>query len=397
MKKCVMMCVLSILLLTSVGIAAQEVDENRLLFAYQRNFARGSLSTKVQVLQDAAESGENGMGKLYLQALEFYLDNYNTLSEDATALELVKLAARLTGEEQYEPAVDALWTIFQQDDDTGVQVAAMNSLGNLLTADLPLMQKLYSYLKVQNEQYLLGKDVDIQVVGETIATLGKIGSAESFPALFAAIHLGYPEQIEEKARDAIDRLEGDTAEMVAEVLQTGFAREKKPVLEWAMQKDTFSREQKGELAQKALEVGLELTNNEEINALIRELRYASVRYLTELEWSQATSLLIQHFDQTNVEVDRGITPRSVLLEAIAALGTMGTNEAAVRLSLYLEVLNTYMENGQRVNEQVVLAVVRNLGKLGSNVAFDHLLYAMYLDYPRSVKQAAREVLSDLQQ
>ncbi|MGC9311043.1 MAG: hypothetical protein ACP5IA_00010 [Sediminispirochaetaceae bacterium] len=397
MKKCVIMCVLSIFLLTSVGIAAQEVDENRLLFAYQRNFARGSLSTKVKVLQDAAESGENGMGKLYLQALEFYLDNYNTLSEDATALELVKMAARLTGEDQYEPAIDALWMIFQQDEDTGVQVAAMNSLGDLLTSEHPLMQKLYSYLKVQNEQYLLGKDVDIQVVAETIATLGKIGSAASFPALFAAIHLGYPEQIEQKARDAINRLEGDTAEMVAEVLETGFAREKKPVLEWAMEKDSFSREQKGELAQKALEVGLELTNNEEINALIRELRYASVRYLTELEWSQATSLLINHFDQTNVEVDRGITPRSVLLEAIAALGTMGTNEAAVRLSLYLEVLNTYMENGQRVDEQVVLAVVRNLGKLGSNVAFDHLLYAMYLDYPRSVKQAAREVLSDLQQ
>lgn len=397
MKKCVIMCVLSIFLLISTGIAAQEVDENRLLFAYQRNFARGSLSTKVQVLQDAAESGESGMGKLYLQALEFYLDNYSTLSEDATALELVKLAARLTGEDQYEPAIDVLWMIFQQDEDIGVQVAAMNSLGELLTSEHPLMQKLYSYLKVQNEQYLLGKDVDIQVVAETIATLGKIGSAASFPALFAAIHLGYPEQIEQKARDAINRLEGDTAEMVAEVLETGFAREKKPVLEWAMEKDSFSREQKGELAQKALEVGLELTNNEEINALIRELRYASVRYLTELEWSQATSLLINHFDQTNVEVDRGITPKSVLLEAIAALGTMGTNEAAVRLSLYLEVLNTYMENGQRVDEQVVLAVVRNLGKLGSNVAFDHLLYAMYLDYPRSVKQAAREVLSDLQQ
>lgn len=397
MKKCFIMCVLSIFLLMSVGIAAQEVDENRLLFAYQRNFARGSLSTKVRVLQDAAESGENGMGKLYLQALEFYLDNYSTLSEDATALELVKMAARLTGEEQYEPAIDALWMIFQQDEDTGVQVAAMNSLGDLLTSEHPLMQKLYSYLKVQNEQYLLGKDVDIQVVGETIATLGKIGSAASFPALFAAIHLGYPEQIEQKARDAINRLEGDTAEMVAEVLERGFAREKKPVLEWAIQKDSFSREQKGELAQKALEVGLELTNNEEINALIRDLRYASVRHLTELEWSQATSLLINHFDQTNVEVDRGITPSSVLLEAIAALGTMGTNEAAVRLSLYLEVLNTYMENGQRVDEQVVLAVIRNLGKLGSNVAFDHLLYAMYLDYPRSVKQAAREVLSDLQQ
>ena len=397
MKKCIAILVLGILLIPASGIWAQEIDENRLLFAYHRNFARGSLSTKVQVLQDAAESGETGMGKLYLQALDFYLDNYNTLKGDATAIELVKLAARLTGREGYEQAIGSLWEIFKQEEDIGVRVAAMNSLGDLLDAEDPLIQQIYSYLKVQNEQYLLGKEVDIQVISETIMTLGKIGSAETFPALFAAIHLGYPEQVEQKARDAINNLEGDTIEMVVEVLETGFAREKRPVLEWAMQKESFTREQKGTLALKALEVGLELTNNEEINALIRELRYAAVRYLTELEWSQATDLLIEHFDQTNVEVDRGITPQSVLLEAIAALGAMGTNEAAVRLSLYLEVLNTYMENGQRVDEQVVLAVVRNLGKLGSNVAFDHLLYTMYLDYPRSVKQAVREVLSDLQQ
>lgn len=397
MKKGIAICILGILLIPASGLWAQEIDENRLLFAYQRNFARGSLSTKVQVLQDAAESGETGMGKLYLQALDFYLDNYNTLNRDATAIELVKLAARLTGREGYSPAIGSLWEIFKQEEDIGVRVAAMNSLGELLDAENPLIQQIYSYLKVQNEQYLLGKEVDIQVISETIMTLGKIGSAETFPALFAAIHLGYPEQVEEKARDAINNLEGDTVEMVVEVLETGFAREKRPVLEWAMQKESFTREQKGALALKALEVGLELTNNEEINALIRELRYAAVRYLTELEWSQATSLLIEHFDQTNVEVDRGITPQSVLLEAIAALGAMGTSEAAVRLSLYLEVLNTYMENGQRVDEQVVLAVIRNLGKLGSNVAFDHLLYTMYLDYPRSVKQAVREVLSDLQQ
>jgi len=397
MKKYIILFVLCICVLATTGLAAQETEENRLLFAYQRNFARGSLSTKVQVLQDAAESGERGMGKLYLQALEFYQDNYGTLGGDATAIELAKLAARLAGGEQYEPAIDTLWTVFNQDSDTGVKVAAMNSLGSLLTSEHPLMESLFSYLKVKNEEYRQGKEVDTQVVAETIVTLGKVGDPAAFPSLFAAIYQGYPEHLEQKARDAVDKLRGDTAVMVIEVLETGFTREKKPVLDWAMQQDSFSREQRGSLAQKALEVGLELSNNEDINKMIRDLRYSAVRYLTELEWSQATNLLIDHFDQTNIEVDRRITPKSVLLEAIAALGTMASNEAAERLSLYLEVLNTYMENGQRVDEQVVLAVVRNLGKLGSNVAFDHLLYAMYLDYPRSVKQAAREVLSDLQQ
>jgi ectoine hydroxylase-related dioxygenase (phytanoyl-CoA dioxygenase family) len=76
---------------------------------------------------------------------------------------------------------------------------------------------------------------------------------------------------------------------------------------------------------------------------------------------------------------------------------MGTHEAAKRLALYLEVLNSYVENGRTINERVALEVIRNLGKIGDRVAFDHVLYTRYLDYSRSVKQAAQEVLQDLRE
>lgn len=387
-----------LLLLLAAAAGAQESDDSDLLFAYQRNFARGSLSTKVQVLQDAAESGEAGIGKLYHQAIEFYLDNANTLGEDATAIELAKLAARLIGREQYRPATESLWQLFGQSEETGIKVAIINSLGEILEPEQPLVQNIQAYLKLQNENYLQGKEVDLQLISETVVALGKVGDIGSFPVIFAALHIGYPQKVEQQAASALEKLEGNTVEMVLEVLETGFAKEKKPVLEWSMEKENFSREELGSIAEKALQVGLEQsTRNAEIDQMIRDLRYAAAGYLADLEWSEATPLLIEHFDQTNIEVDRGLTSTSNLLEAIAALGAMSSHEAAVRLSLYLEVLNTYMENGQRVDEQVVLAVIRNLGRLGDNVAFDPLLYAMYLDYPRSVKQAAREVLSDFKQ
>lgn len=397
MKKCILFCLMGAMLFSTLPVWSQEEGENRLLFAYQRNFARGSLSTKVQVLQDAAETGETGMGKLYLQALQFYLDNIGTLSEDATAQELAKLAVRLIGKEAYSPAKESLWQAFSTTSNTGIRVAVVAGLGDLLQAEDPLLEKMHAFMTLQHENYLDGKAVDQQVVSEMLVSFGKIGAASSFPLVFTALHIGYPDPVEQKARDALGKLQGNTAEMVNLVLERGFPREKLPVLEWAMQKDNFSREQKGQIALKALETGLESTGNEEINRMLRELRFASVDYLAELEWSEASSLIIKHFDQTNVEVDRGIATRDNLLKAIAALGTMGTHEAAVRLSLYLEVLNTYRENGQSVDEQVVLAVIRNIGRLGDNVAFDHLLYTMYLDYPRSVKQAAREVLSELKQ
>ena len=395
MKKCILFCLTGVMLFSATAGWTQEEGESRLLFAYQRNFARGSLSTKVQVLQDAAETGETGMGKLYLQALQFYLDNIGTLSEDATAQELAKLASVLLGREGYSPAKNLLWQAFSQSEDTGIRVAVVSSLGEILSPDDPLLEKMHAFMTLQHENYLDGKRVDQQVIAEMLVTFGKIGDPSSFPLVFAALHIGYPDSVEQKARDALSKIEGNTADMVVRVLETGFPREKLPVLEWAMDNESFSREQHGMIALEALDVGLESTGNDEINRMLRDLRYAAVDYLAELEWSEASPLIIKHFDQTNVEVDRGISTRDNLLQAITALGSMGTHEAAVRLSLYLEVLNTYRENGQTVDEQVVLAVIRNIGKLGDNVAFDHLLYTMYLDYPRSVKQAAREVLSEL--
>lgn len=403
MKKVFYLSAVVLLLCSVANLAGQQSQQqegetdNKMLFAYQRNFARGSLSTKVQVLQDAAAREPSGMGKLYLQAIDFYLDNFNTLREDPTAIELVKISARLAGEAAYKPAASDLWQLFQQSDDIGIQVATIQSLGRLLEPDDQMLSSLIEYLKVQNSMFREGDSVQLQVIAETITALSQVGSTAAFPVLFTAAHIGYPQQIEEKAEQALDSLEGDASEMILQVLAEGFPQEKLPALSWAMQQDSLSREEKGRIAQKALSEGLQRTSDPQQQEQLRQLRYQAAQHLTELKWSEATPLAIQHFDRTNIEVDRGITSQSTLLEAIACLGAMGTNEAAVRLSLYLEVLNTYKENGQRVDEQVALAVINNLGALGDDVAFDHLLYTMYLDYPRSVKQAAREVLSEFKQ
>ncbi len=371
--------------------------DNKMLFAYQKNFARGSLATKVQVLQDASSEEGGGMGKLYLQAIRFYLDNFSTLREDPTAIELAKFAARLAGETTYTPATQGLWNLFQQSSEVEIKVASVQSLGRLLDSDDQLVRSIVDYLQAQNNKFRQGEDVENQVIAETIAALSRIGSKIAFPELFAAAHIGYPQNIEEKALEALDNLEGDTSRMVLQVIEDGFSQEKLPALNWAMEQEDLSDEEKGEIAQKALSEGLTQVGDQEKQERLQELRYEAVRQLTQLKRSEATSLAIEHFDRTNVEVDRGIASKSNLLEAIACLGAMGRSEAAVRLSLYLEVLNTYKENGQKVDEQVALAVIKNLGILGDEVAFDHLLYTMYLDYPRSVKQAAREVLSEFKE
>lgn len=370
-------------------------QESGLLESYQRNFARGNLSTKMKILRDAGESGQE-MGKLYMQAVDFYLDNINSLRSDSTAIELARVAVELIGKEGYRQERSRLWSLFKESDHPGLRIAIMHSFGEILEAEDALVSDIIGWMEMQNGSYRKGKTVDEQILGETINTLGKIGSSKAFKPIFNATVLGYSKRVSERAKNALEKLEGDIAELIITLLEDGYPQEKLEVLEWAMKNEDLSKKDKGRIATIALEVGLARYSAEEETQKLKELRYSAARYLTELEWSEATSVAIEHFNETISEIDTGTGSPSNLLEAIALLGAMGTHEAAVRLSLYLEVINSYVENGRRVNEQVVLATIKNLGKLGDEVAFDQLLFVKYLDeYPRRIKQAAQEVLQKL--
>ncbi len=74
---------------------------------------------------------------------------------------------------------------------------------------------------------------------------------------------------------------------------------------------------------------------------------------------------------------------------------MSTHEAAVRLTQYLVLLNSYTEKGRGYDEQVVLTLLDNLGILADKVAFDDLMYTQYLNYSAGVKKAARAALDNL--
>jgi hypothetical protein len=377
------------------ALPAQE--ESSLLNTYRKSFARGSLSTKVQVLQDAANEDLQGMRPLYLQALRFYLDNISIFQDDATAVEMVKLSTTLIGKSGYANASEDLWELFNETDNTGIRIAVMNALGDLLQPEDSLLGKIERWMNGRNSSFRSGSEVDVQVLAETVRTLGDIGASSSFPVLFAAAHIGYPDRVSETAREALGNIEGDLTTRLVAVIKQGFAAEKIAALEWAMERQDFSDEQKGRIAVTALREGLAGSSNTAENSQLRELRYAAANYLTELSWSEATSTVIEHFNRTVVEVERGLADDSRMLQAISCLGSMGTHEAATRLALYLEVLNSYVENGRNINERIALAVIRNLGRIGDRVAFDHVLYTRYLDYPRTVKDAAQEVLQDLRE
>ena len=377
----------------SISINAQ--DSNPVLAAMQKIFARGSISTKIQVLQDSVEFSDVDMGPLYSQAIEFILDNSRNLASDMAARELTILAVRLAGINGYSESASMIWELFNIYDDMQVRVEILGALGSM-EPDSLVITGLNKWLQLKNDRFRSGFPVEKQVVAEAVVTLGELGDSSSFSNVFSAGSAKYSDDITYKANQALKNLDGSYSQSLIEVIKTSVPSDKLAALKLAIDDTEMSIEEKGNLFKITLETGLvSLVTAPEEEVLMRELRYSAIRELTRIKWADASDLVIEHFNQVSIEYDRGLSPKSTVLEALACLGAIGTHEAAVRLTLYLEFMNSYMENGQVIDLQISLAVMVNIGIIGDSVAFDHLLYSGYLDYPASVKRAAREALNNL--
>jgi hypothetical protein len=208
--------------------------------------------------------------------------------------------------------------------------------------------------------------------------------------------LGYPEKMSAAAKEALFALKGDFRENLLAVVRARPYAEKRAALQMALESDKLSDEQKGQVAEAALDVGIRsVPSDAPGKATLRELRFLAARALGERKWSRATSLLIEHLDATIGEYDKGLVDRRFLIEAAGALGSMGTHEAAVRLTQYLLLVNSYTEKAKGYDEQVVMGIIAALGQLGDRVAFDDLMYTQYLGYSAAVKKASRTALEKL--
>jgi HEAT repeat protein len=394
MKK--VFALVALLGLCAVGAWAQNPQE--LLKSYTRNFAIASIDVKIELIRDAGETGYRELGPLYLQAVDYVLNNYAVIDTDQRFRQLAVAALNRLREVDYREARNSVWKLFDQDDETGVRLACLGALAVLAQGDEEIVDYLNRWLQAQNTVFQTGTVPDPYVVSACVRTLGKLGDPSSFAVLFSTMDRGYTDDISREARAALLSLGGDLESGILRVLREGSLEERREALGLALAlgSDRLSEEEKAEVATFALDVGLHtgLADNPS-RQIAREIRFAAARALSERRWSRATPLAIEHFDAVLQEYERGLSDINRVLEAIALLGNMGSHEAAVRLTQYLMLLNSLTESVQEYDGRIVLAVITNLGKLGDNVAFDDLMYAQYLSYSPEVKRAIRQALENL--
>ncbi len=385
---------MAILVIGLSGAAAQ--DSTALIDTYKRNFVRSSLGTKLELLQDAASYEGVDMGPLYDTAIQFILGNASLLTTDSLLRDMSVLSVNMIRKYKYAPAAENLWSLFEIYKENLVRVPILQTLAEVAGGNKTILTELNSFLDVQISLFKAGTRIDQAVLDASIYALGRLGDASSFPYLFAAYTASVSKTVTDRAGVAMAALKGDYASFLAEVIKSHPPAEKSAALEAGLRGEALVPEKRAALAEVALAVGVPyMSASPTDQAFIIALRASAARELAVREWQKASPLAVKHFYDFQLQFNRGQVSKSNFLESIALLGAMGTNEAAQALSLYLQIINTETEQGKTFDEQISLAVVNNLGRLGDKAAFDYLLYMGYLQYPDSVKKAARDALQKL--
>lgn len=383
------------LVATGVLVAAQ--DAGSVLLTYQRNFVRSSLATKLELLKEAGQAGKaSDIAPLYDTALRFVLDNAGLLQGDAQLRDLALLAVKKAGESGYAKAAADVWSVFAvYAGDAELRSAAIDAYARTGLADPKTAADIGGFLSSQLSIYRSGMQPELPTVEAAIGALGLIGDPVAYPVLFAAYVAAPTPVVKTKAADAMTKQKGDLGAWLRDVVAKNPPLERIAALELGLGAG-LSDNDRGALAEAALNAALDWSGDSPVEqAAMYRVRVTADKVIGDLMWQRAAPAAIKHFRLLWSSWQDGSGSKDDLVSAIATLGAMGSSDAAQALALNLQLINAQTEQGKPWDEDILLAVISALGRLGDKVAFDYLLYIGYLQYPDSVKTAAKEALQEL--
>ncbi|MDR2702012.1 MAG: hypothetical protein LBB72_06255 [Spirochaetaceae bacterium] len=392
-KSALLLPVLAALILLAPYLEAQTPGET-ILQSYERIFIRSNLSTKVNILLDAAndEAADEFYGPFCELALRFVIINAPLFPDDPDMINITIGAIKGVAKYSYTPAADTLWQAFLRFPDNVIRVEILRTLA-LLNAPV-LTERINQFLADQNRLYGTGPGADMRIFPALIEVLGKIGNDASYPILFAASFI-YPGDLGENALRAIHQIKGDLFSFCLGVILKNPPAEKLEALKLAAVRNDFTDVQKGVLAEAALETALASVSAERRNqnSALCEL---SVRLIKETERVTALPLVIKYYQQCLASFRLDPSQIQPLLDTVSCLAVLKSTNAAQLLSLQLGIYNSRVNAISAEEQKFVLALISALGKLGYKASYDSVYQASVLPYPAEINTAALDALNRLQ-
>jgi len=384
------------LVLSVAVLSGVHAQNNRALQAYVDRFQESSPEVKLQILESADMLSAEELGPLYVEALQFALANSDQLDTNSVIREIALFATREIGEGGYSQATGMLWRLFQEYPDNTSRILVLDVLGRVGTGSAQAVADVNGWVRDQANLNRGGVQIDRQVLRKAVQTLGVFADESSFAVLLDVQLARISDPITADARASMEVLPGDYADRAIETINARSIADRLDALNYFLGDPALAPEERSSVAAGVLEEAIRerFRLPSDVQAQ-RVVRYVCVNQLIDVPVPGITNLLVDHFDLTFTDYGRGMTTKTWVLEAIAALGATGTERAAERLTELLDLLNTYTETSGPYDTQIMLAVVTNLQDLGSMVAYDALFTVRLLDYPERVREAAREALDAL--
>jgi hypothetical protein len=379
-------------------IAAATAQSDR-LETFQSSFSSANLQTKLEILRASDGEDPAAFGPLYGQALSYVVSNAEMLEAEQLLREIALVSIRRIEAGAYRAAVNDLWRLYRLYEETTARIEVIGVLASLAGDSPATIDGMNEWVLTQNNLTRSGTRVDLQVLAAMTGALGEIGDTSSFPAVLDVILVGYPDFVSDTALDSLGRLDGVPLEMATAFVIDQDIPDRYAPFAFFMENDYLTEADRLELARVTLGDTLRLRPQEQaVQEEARRIRFLAATIIREGQYADATAVAIRHFNETVLEFERGRIARDRLLEAIGTLGAVGTEDAAIRLAEYLELLNTYTEIDRPYDTQIVLSTISNLQILDYPSSYNALFATMLLEnYPRRIRDAAEAAMRSVAQ
>jgi hypothetical protein len=361
-------------------------------------FIKGNLADKTAAVKTAAED-ESAV--LSMKAVDFSIENKAVLGDDrdlsALALTgILSLPQSILSDDKIKPddLYKKIFTIFNMYSDNTIRIAVIDKIVqfNKIEQSADSVSFIESFLTSSMQAGSPASDVQ----KTAIDALGDIGSGSSFLIVYNCYTTKIWPQYSNDMEVAIEKLADKSLPEIIKVISSKDITQLNIIFNLFENSSRISDSFKSEIAENILSEALYIAEDSSaVPGELLSLEFNAVRVITKNNWTRASSSVISFFSQAKLNYEKKEISESQFIEAVTAVAALSSETAAKTLSDYLGELNRRAEKNDLPAEQVVLAVIKSLGSLGSKYSFDYLLYVTYLNYPENVIAAARDALTRL--
>ncbi|MFP3090225.1 hypothetical protein LQZ21_07850 [Treponema sp. TIM-1] len=388
-------CIISLCMM----VVALGVSQDLATYTYLYNGAE-TISDQLSILQQVEKANLSDSEEFFVNALGRLLLEYPATQvtlERSTADTTARFLAGVLGDKKYTAAGRNLWRTVEVFSNPLVKADALLALGKVGAVN-------YFPHVIQTLQELNERPVPDREGGERIA-YGAILALENYQGISdeqrkeaaVAVYLAatgwYSDRIQKQAEASLAVLAQDPTEPYNSIIQgSSYSYENKYKALQSLEAGQASTTVKATVAVTALTEGWRLpTGAAQFRAILTNIRKLAISMINRYRTEDASvySLLERSYRQG--------TDTQEKYDAVAALASLGTDEAVGLLSSFLMVMNGKLQSNSVSTDdlQMTRALISALGAAGNPQGRPALNVVLSLNWTDAVKRLANDALSRL--